>query len=212
MRKSSVEATFGRFFVWMDRYGDFINRVYKAKNVVGSQRDKKELFEAFVFKFHIVWEILVEELLIDCLNHDSSQYAKYMDMTLPKHATRNQCKAMIYGLKHLDFRSVSEVKTIARGILVPEHNPFVVIPKSNSNKIDEFYRIRNYLAHYSITARRSLGMIYRRRYGLQRFREPGDFLLCWDRKSGQTRFGNYVDAFVGAAEKMAQFCGIETEL
>lgn len=209
MRKSLVEVTFENFYFQIYWHIDFLNKVFEAKRVVGDPYEKKELFEAFVFKVYANWNIFVEDLLIDCLNRDTSQYAQYMDIKLRKNLTRNQCKAMILGLtSYLDFRSVSEIKKIAKNILVPQNNPFIVIPKSASDKIDEFYKIRNYLAHYSILARRSLTNMYKRAYRLQRFREPGDFLHCFDRRTGQTRFGNYVHAFLEATDEMAQFLGI----
>ena len=84
MRKSSVEVTFDNFFSWMNWYINFLNKVFEAQRVVGSPDEKKELFEVYVFKVRVIWEIFVEDLLIDCLNRDTSQYALYMGTKLPK--------------------------------------------------------------------------------------------------------------------------------
>jgi hypothetical protein len=212
MRKSSVEVTFNNFAYWMNWYIDFLNKVATAERVVKYPREKKELFEAFALKVHVIWEIFIEELLVDCLNRDSSQYALYMGAKLPKDLSRKECKAMILGVQgYIDFRSVAEIKKISRNILVSQCNPFQAIPKSASDKIDEFYKIRNYLAHYSLAAKRSLANLYKNKYGMQRFREPGDFLFSFDKRSGQVRFGNYVEAFIDAEVKMAEFLGIQMQ-
>lgn len=208
MRKSSAKTTFYYYFEWIEWYSDFVNKVYAARRVVGKKDEKKEIFEAVAFKLHAIWHILAEDLLIDCLNLNSSQYATHMDIRLPKNLSRPQCEAMIYGLGYVDFKGVGHIKSIAKDILVPENNPFKVIEKSTSNKIDEFYRIRNYLAHYSTAARRSLNAMYKQSYNLKRFREPGDFLIAFDNSAGQTRLGNYLDAFYEAGEDMAKFLKI----
>jgi hypothetical protein len=203
-----VERTFDDFLHSMNWYIDFLNKVFAAQRVLKGEREKKEVLEAFVFKIHVTWGIFIEELLIDCLNRDTSQYANYMALKVPKHLPRSQCKAILTGLRYVDFRSVSEIKKVAQDILVPENNPFKAIPKSASDKIDEFYKIRNYLAHYSGLARRSLAAMYKRAYGMRRFREPGDFLYSLRRRKDRIRLADYIEAFRDAAEQMGNFLGI----
>jgi hypothetical protein len=209
MRKSSITVTFDYFFAWTIWYAELLNKIFRARSIVKSKWEKTELFEALVFKFIATWEILVDELLVDCLNYDSTQYARHMHLSLPRNIPRDQCRAMICGLTYVDFKSISDIKKIAKNILVPKHNPLTSIPKSYSDKIDEFYKIRNYLAHYSRAAERSLNNMYKQAYGLRTFRRPGDFLIAWDNNNQQTRFGNYIDAFLGAAASMAEFCHIQ---
>lgn len=116
--------------------------------------------------------------------------------------------AMLLGLGYLDFRSIGKIKKIGHDVLVDAHNPFKRIPQSAGIKIDEFYKIRNYVAHYSSLSKRSLMKIYKEKYGMQRFREPGNFLIAQDRESRQIRFSNYIDAFIETAYKMGLFLGV----
>ena len=208
MRKSSVELTFDNFTGWLKWYDDFLAKIYMSRRVVRTFQEKLEIFEAFVLRIDAIWGIFVEQLLIDCLNRDTSQYARHTGTALPKHLPKEQCMAMLLGLGYLDFRSIGEIKKIGRDVLVDVNNPFKGIPQSAGSKIDEFYKIRNYVAHYSSLSKRSLMKVYKEKYGMKRFREPGDFLMAQDRKSGQIRFSNYVDAFIEVAYNMGLFLGV----
>ena len=208
MRKGSVQLTFERFEYWLHRYITLINRLMAAQMVVRSPVDKKELLEAFVFRVVASWEVFVNDLLVDCLNRDSSQYADYMQLRLAKNLPRPVCEAMLTGLGYTDFHSVPEIKKVAKNILTPANNPFKAIPAAVGEVIDEFTRMRNYLAHYSTAARRSLLNSFRRNHKLKNFREPADFLYASSRKSKQMRFGDYVQAFIDASEAMRHALGV----
>jgi hypothetical protein len=208
MRKGSVAKTFDHFESWLYLYVVFVNKILTAKRVVATKWGKQEFLEAFVLRVVSVWEIFVEDLMVDCLNKDATKYASYMDLHLPKNMPRAQCKAMLNGLWYLDFPNVASLKSTAKNVLVHTCNPFQAIPKPAARRIDEFLRMRNYLAHYSTRARRALKDAYRRNHGLIRFREPGDFLLASRGRGGQVRFGDYVDAFSDTAKAMRKFLGV----
>lgn len=204
MRKASVEVTLGRFFDGMDLYIDLLNITIADDSPFSRKQEKIEVLEGFVFKLCSLWEVLVEDVLIDCLNRDSSAYASYMGLRLPRHIPRPQCEAMIVGLGYFDSKGVPDMKGTAKHILVDEFNPFSAIRKNDGDKIDEFFRIRNYLAHHSITAERSLKKLYENVYKLKQFRQPGDFLLSYDRKVRGPRMQHYINSFNAAAESMAE--------
>jgi len=208
MKKSSTEKTFDNFETWLYTYTVFLNKILNAKRVVATKWEKEELLEAFVLRVVSVWEIFVENLIIDCLNKDTTKYGSYMDLRLPKNLPRAQCEAMLNGLAYLDFPNVGSLKSTARHVLVPTSNPFQAIPKAAERRIDEFLRMRNYLAHYSTRSRRALKDAYRRNHGLIVFREPGHFLYASRGKGGQPRFGDYVDSFFDAAKTMRKFLGV----
>ena len=86
-------------------------------------------------------------------------------------------------------------------------NPFLTIPTSSTKKIDEVYRIRNYLSHYSQKSRRSLMALYRGEYEMDRFYEPGRFLLAYDGR----RLWTYFDAFERASNQMRAWCEQTTQ-
>jgi hypothetical protein len=206
MKKSSTDKSLDNFEWWMAEYIRFLNKVLAAKAVVKEDREKRELIEAFVLRIAAIWEVLVESLLIDCLNRDSSTLAKHLDLSLDKDLKRPVCEAIVSGLNYFDFRNFSSLKKETKKILVPRHNPFQAISKDAARKIDEFFVIRNYLAHYSSMARRAVMRIYRDSYGMQKFREPGHFLYASRGKKGQIRMGDYVDAFLQAAADMRKAC------
>lgn len=209
MRKSSFEVTLGAFYSNMEMDIKFLVKVQEAKQVVKSLREKREVFEAYVFKICANWEIFSEVLLIDCLNKDTTRYREFTGFKIPINISRETCKAIILGTGYLDFKSVSDLKRQARQVLVSQYNPFKEILGPNGEKIDEFFTIRNYLAHYSDAAKRSLEKIYRDRYSLRSFREPGEFLLAKDREERLPRMGVYIDNFIDTAEIMEKFLGVD---
>jgi hypothetical protein len=109
---------------------------------------------------------------------------------------------MITGLGYTNFRSVSDIKKTAKNILVPTCNPFKAISHHEGELIDEFTKMRNYLAHYSVVARRSLMNSYKTNHKLTRFREPADFLYANNRTTGYIRFSDYATAFRVASNSM----------
>lgn len=211
MKKSSFENSLLNFHMNMDWDIDLLVKIQWARRVVKSLEEKRSIFEAFVFSICANWEILVEELMIDCLNRDTSRYAEYTGFKLPKNISRETCKAVVIGIGYIDFKSVGHLKQIARQILVPQCNPFSTITTTQGKKIDEFFVIRNYLAHYSYVARRSLLRVYKDVYGITRFVEPGVFLLRQEKGAQIPRMGTYINNFKAAAHKMEDFLGIKWE-
>ena len=223
MRASVIRARFNSFFADITKYSDLLVKVIEAKEVVMSPvakkevpsrilvSEKREIHEAFVLKIYVAWEVLGEDVFVECLYRDSSRYAQERTVVLPRRLSRNVCRCLISGLGYFDFRDTGDLKGQARSILVDWHNPFEkVLPNT---KIDEFYKIRNYVAHRSYRSRQFLLRMYKGRYGLG-FREPGEFLVettgsgegrAWRK---QTRFADYTNAFIDVAKEMAVFLGV----
>jgi hypothetical protein len=76
MRKSSLKKTFGFFREWTNWDIDFLNKVYNTHRMKDShkesRKEKEQIVEAFVFKICANWEVLTKDLLIDCLNKDTT--------------------------------------------------------------------------------------------------------------------------------------------
>ncbi len=210
MRKSSLKKTFEDYYWNMGIDIDFLMKIAAAQQVVKSTDEKRRVFEAFVFSICTNWDTLVESLLIDCFNKDTSRYSNYTGFKIPKHLTRETCKAIVLGLSYFDFKSIEHLQKSAACILVPQYNPFKIIPKDNVRMINEFYTIRNYLAHYSDASRRALKKIYTR-YGYKTFRKPGEFLLARDKKANMPRMGVYINNLIDTADIMAEFLNIPIE-
>lgn len=202
MKKSSFETSFAYFYEYMQSDINLLIKIQEAKTVVKSREEKQSVFEAFVHSICSSWDILVEQLLIDCFNKDTSKFTQEYGYKLGKHITRDTCEAILIGVGYLDFKSVGDLKGHSKRILIPKYNPFAEIPKSNEKKIDEFYAIRNYLAHYSDAARRALLKVYETNYNLRVFVRPGRFLLATEQNADLPRMGTYINNFMGAAAAM----------
>ena len=190
-------------------YTDFFKKISNSKRVILTPTEKKETLEAFVLKVYVTWEILVQDLLVDCLNRDTSQYAKNKNTKLPRHLSRNVCKNLISGLDYFNFTDTNDIKGKARKILVSQYNCFahkdISKVKDDLKKVDEFREIRNYLAHYSSHSKQKLLKIYKSKYSLKKFCEPGSFLSAFDKQTKRIRFLNYTNAFFNVADEMAEF-------
>ena len=208
MKKASFDATLYSFHMNMNRDIALLMKVEKAKRVVKTVQEKRSIFEAFVLSVCADWEYMVENLLIDCLNKDTSMYSEYTGFSISKHITRDICKAILIGISYLDFKSTDQLKKLSKSILIQSCNPFLLIPSSNCKKIDELFTIRNYLAHRSFAARRSLADLYKRKYNLRHFVEPGTFLLATDKTDKIPRLGVYINNFKNAANIMGKFLGV----
>jgi len=208
VKKASFERTLYSFHMSMNRDIDLLMKIETAKRVVKTVQEKRSVFEAFVLSICADWEYLVENLLIDCLNKDTSRYSEYTGFNISRHITRDNCKAILIGIGYLDFKSTEQLKKLSKSILVQTCNPFLSISSSNCKKIDELFTIRNYLAHRSFAARRSLADLYKHKYNLRHFIEPGTFLLARDQTHKIPRLGVYINNFKRAANTMGEFLGI----
>lgn len=219
MGKYSLKAEFERFFVLVSEHTDLLLKIFESHQVIIPPQKKKEILteillsekkqihEAFVLKIYVAWEVLVENLFVECLSRDPSQYVKYKAFKLPKKLTKDVCRGLISGLGYFDFKDTGDLKGKAKRLLTVRYNPFVKIPSDEAKKIDEFCIIRNYLAHYSDSSRQSLMRMYKEKYSLS-FREPGDFFFEFDKHKKQIRFADYTNAFLKAADEMAIFLSV----
>ena len=208
MKKAAFDTTLYTFHVNMNQDIDLLMKVEKAKRVVKTVQEKRSIFEAFVLSVCADWECLVENLLIDCLNKDTSRYSEYTGFSIQKHITRDTCKAILVGIGYLDFKSTDQLKKLSKSVLIQTCNPFLSIPTQNCKMIDELFTIRNYLAHRSFATRRSLAHLYESKYHLRHFIEPGTFLLARDKTDEIPRLGVYINNFKEAANTMGKFLGV----
>lgn len=203
MRKSNIIARHDRFLNDVDWYRDFLARVIGARRVLKSVEDKREIAEMIVLRLCAHWEYYIDELLVACINRDHSQLSQHFGVSIPEHPSNQLCQALLFGDGYKDFPSFGKLKGFSKKILPNESNPFLRITKTNSNRIDEVYAIRNYLSHYSAKARRTLFDMYKKNHNMSRFLEPGQFLLAYE----ASRFDEYIDAFVGASNQMKGWTG-----
>lgn len=201
MRKASFQKNHEEFDAWMLIYGELLKRLVEAKRVIRIKYEKLEIVEAFVLRCAVRWELLITADIITSLNRDSSQYGSALGLRLRKHLSYDECKAMLYGPRYLDFKSVDDIINFSKKYLSLTENPFQSITNVSRKKINEFLTIRNFLTHYSDFAKRSYINLMKNTYKYRRAPEPGAFLIAVN-NSGQYRWGEYIINFLQASADM----------
>jgi hypothetical protein len=202
MRKSDLKKNHDAFDEAIARYRSFLNRIVDAQRVIREAQEKRDLAESVLLRVCANWESFVDEHLVDCVNRDHSRLSDFLGVSIPSNPSKDLCHALLFGDSYRDFRSFGDLKGFSKKVLPPESNPFLVVKATSFNRIDEVYRIRNYISHYSTRSKRSLMAMYREKYNYDRFLEPGQFLLAYKAK----RLWAYFDAFQKASQDMREWC------
>lgn len=180
-------------------------KVLSLRGKVYSNYEASEIIEAFTIKTICDWEWYVEKMICECLNSDTSQLAKELDLTLPKTITIDECIGYLNGLGYFDLKGASNLKSVARKILVNSKNPFQKISTEARGHIDDFYTLRNYVAHRSKKSKKALIKIYEK-YNQKGFIEVGEFLLNKNKNESKTiRFQDFGGSFWLASFNLLEF-------
>jgi len=198
MKKASFDKNHREFEGWMDWYGQFLD---KHLHVL-SQFEQYEVLEAFVLRIAVRWEVLVIQDIIASLNRDSSKYSAEIGLNLKKHLTRDESEAILIGHKYIDFKNTQQAIDFSKRHLVDKLNPFKLINSNISKKIDQFFTMRNYLAHYSSYAERKYKRMIIKEYKLTRIYEPGAFLSKVDKKTKIYRWADFITTFIRCSQSM----------
>ncbi|OGP56251.1 MAG: hypothetical protein A2Y65_03845 [Deltaproteobacteria bacterium RBG_13_52_11] len=198
MRKSDLKKNHKSFDAALARYHGFMNKIVNDQHVIASSQEKRDIAESVLIRLCANWEYFIDEHLVDCVNRDYSLLSDFFSVSIPPNPSWDLCHALIFGQGYLDFRSFGDLKGFSKKILPPKSNPFLAISSAHTAKIDEVYAIRNYLSHYSAKAKRALHRIYKTVYKMDRFLEPGQFVLAY----GAQRLWKYFGAFEGASADM----------
>ncbi len=202
MRKSNLLHNHEPFDKSLARYRSFIDKIINAQRVIASAEEKRDLAESVLLRLCAHWEAFIDEHLVDCINRDHSKLSDFFGVSIPKHPSKDLCQALLYGDGYRDFRSFGDLKGFSKKVLPDNSNPFLQVSAANAKKIDEVYKIRNYLSHYSDKAWRSLMAMYASEYDMDRCLAPGQFLLAYKAK----RLSAYFDAFEKASAEMKEWC------
>jgi hypothetical protein len=198
MRKASLKQNHVAFDDALIRYRAFLTKILAAQRVIASVAEKRDLAESVLLRLCANWEAFLDEHLVDCVNCDHAKLNDYFSLTLPSNPSKALCEALVIGDRYRDFKDMGALKGFSKRILPDAANPFLAISQTNLDRIDEVYRIRNYLAHYSSAATKSLMALYKTKYNMNKFLEPGQFLLAYDAR----RLWTYFDAFDSASAQM----------
>jgi hypothetical protein len=198
MRKADLKKNHKPFDDAVLRYRGFMEKIITAQRVVASAQEKRDIAESVLIRLCANWESFVDSHLVGCVNRDHSKMADFLGVSIPKNPSWDLCHALIFGDSYRDFRSFGDLKGFTKKLLPDESNPFVNISGAHTKKMDEVYAIRNYLSHYSARAKRSLRHVYKATYQMDKFLEPGQFVLAYDAR----RLWSYFDAFENASNDM----------
>ena len=175
-----------------------MDKIINAQSVINTSEEKRDIAESVLLRLCANWERFIDEHLVDCVNRDHSRLSEYFSVSIPQNPSWDLCHALIIGNSHTNFPSFGALKEFSKNILPDLGNPFLAISSTYTDKIDEVYKIRNYLSHYIKASSRSLMHVYSAKYSMQRFLEPGQFLLAYDAQ----RLWGYFDGFAGASKDM----------
>jgi hypothetical protein len=198
MRKSDLRKNHDPFDTALARYRSFAEKVIKAQRVISTAEEKRDLAESTLLRLVANWESFLNEHLVDCINRDPTILSTFFGVTVPRNPSKDLCHALIFGERYRDFRTFGELTHFSGKLLPQPSNPFIAVTRAHRDGLDEAYKIRNYLSHYSARSRRVLMAMYRRQYGMDRFLEPGQFLLAYNAR----RLWRYFSAFEGASADM----------
>ena len=202
MRKADLRQNHKLLDDSIDRYREFLKRVIKAKSVIRTRQEKRDIAESVLLRLCANWERFLEEHLIDCVNVNPSGLDKFLGVPVPTHPSKALCGALIFSDKYRSFASFDELKGFSRKLLPDDSNPFLAVTRKQIKYINEVYKIRNYLSHYSSKSKRLLQEMYNREYELNSFLQPGHFLLSHN----AGRLWTYFEAFEGASDRMKAWC------
>ena len=151
-------------------------KILSLRGKVFSDYEASEVVEAFTIKTICDWEWYVEQMICECLQNDTTQLSKELDLSLPNSISLDECVGYLHGLGYFDLKSASNLKSIAKKIPAKGRNPFENISAEARNRIDDFYVLRNYVAHRSKKSKKTLLKTYAK-YNQNQFQEVGEFLL-----------------------------------
>lgn len=175
-------------------------KIITAKVIIKHKDEKSILVEMFAIRLYSYWEVFVGDEIISCFRKDTSKFCNEQGLSIYKRLTLDESRAILSGVRYLDFKSTGDIKYFCKRYLVDKYNPFQYISSKNNELIDELIKIRNYITHRS----RHSAIAYKKileKYNLKKFLSPGNFLMAFD-KEQNIRFGYYIFAMYNASKEM----------
>ncbi len=203
MRKASIQQNHQDF----EKKLDVLDKV--AAQIVTRQMgtdlsESDVLADGLALTLAGYWEEVVDEDFVDALNRDTTAYAAHVGIELPKNLSRDICFGLLVGDGYLDFRDTGEIVGRAKKLLVPANNPFDHLTKTVRKSIDQFYFLRNFLAHRSQRAYRAYHAMLETDFRYKRVVRPGVFLRAEGNSLGKSRLQFFLHRFRKASEAIRQ--------
>ena len=147
------------------------------------------------------WEWLVETLLVDLLNRDSSRFAETTGFKVRRNLPREECRAILHGLGYFNARDFADLRGKAKRILTDPNNPFQGVRGRPRERLDDLLVLRNLIAHQSPIATRRAKNVYQK-WDITTEMQPGRFLFA------RKRFLVHLEAIWDVEEQMRKFLGL----
>ncbi len=135
------------------------------------------LEESYLIKIAAEWETFTHNIISYCIAMDTNVISKHLELNLPVRMSFDNAYSVLNGLQYKTITSSNELRSLAKKVLADKYNPFIQLDRTNLNKIDDLYAIRNYIAHKSQRSKERLLTMYRNRYNITDFITPGLFLI-----------------------------------
>jgi len=141
-----------------------------------SNEEKFLLLESLILRACALWEKFIEKELVLAVSLNTNRLVKEMNL---KHNTKldlELIRAILFSDIFRDFHDLEKSKSFFNKFIASNFNFCAEISTSQIKNLQFIYKIRNYLSHYSEFSRRKLFDAYKKKFGLKRFVEPGQFL------------------------------------
>lgn len=197
MRKASIKQNHEDFEDKLDILDRIAAQIVRRQ--IGADLDESDvLAEGVVLSVAGYWEEVLDEDFVDALNRDTSAYAKHVEIELPKNLSRDICFGLLIGDGYLDLRDTGAIVSRAKKVLVD--NPFAHLTNTVRKSIDQFYVLRNYVAHRSQRAYRRYRGMLEKDFHYKRVVRPGVFLRAEGDSLGNPRLEFFLHRFREASE------------
>lgn len=165
-------------------------KIIKLNGNFFSNFETQEVLEALIIKFVCDWEWFIERHIIHLLARDTSTLSDFLSLKLPKVISFDEASAILNGTGYFNFKNCTDIKSLAKKILVKENNSFESLEKEVINNINNLYVIRNYIAHRSTKSKKTLSSYYTK-VGIVKFIEPGEYFGLIYQNEKDPNFTNF---------------------
>lgn len=188
------DHAFRNILVYLSRTDSLIHfidqKIITLNKKLFSDFETQEILEAFIIKAICDWEWFIERHITHLLTRDTSKLSEHLILTLPKEISFDEGTAILNGTGYFNFKNCTDIKSLANRILTESNNPFPAIPKEVITNIDDLFIIRNYIAHKSNKAKKSLSTFYKK-ININDFIEPGNYLFQISKDETNPKFTNF---------------------
>ena len=178
MKTVNLQHVCDEFIQNMSEIEGYINR---CKTVfAGEDKYLSFCYENAIIMLYKAFEKFILRTMISCLNHDHSHFEEKYGIKLGKHINDDVCEFLITKGGYFDFKGRDGLNKILNATIGSSHNVGKTIKNNKYSKtINQLCAVRNYAAHNSAQAKKSVMDAY----GLARISSPGSFLKKQNRFS-----------------------------